>query len=114
MKPLTAKQRQLLKVIVLGNLDATGARVSDVDYQQMLNRIPYKTSRDSLMCSIAILEKQGWLVKAGKENRDGRMKQTLSPTPQCIRVMNPPKPSAVPEYFEIDVDDDDVVLLELS
>lgn len=111
MKAMTNKQRQLMKIVVMGNLDKTGARVSNVDYHQVLTRLPYITTRDSLMCSVAILEKQGWLVKAGKELRDGRMKQTLEPTAVAIRVITPPAPAKVPEYEEFDLGDDIVELV---
>lgn len=111
MKAMTNKQRQLMKIVVMGNLDATGNRVSNVDYTQVLHRLPYITTRDSLMCSVGILETQGWLVKAGKELRDGRMKQTLEPTAVAIRVISPPKPVAVPEYQEFDLGDDVIELV---
>lgn len=114
MKPLTTKQRHVMKIVVMGNLDATGSRVSNVDVYQLQSRLPYETSRESLMCSLAILKKQGWIVPGGKEIRDGRSKQTLEPTAVAIRVMTPPKPVATPVYEEIDLDDDDVVLLELT
>lgn len=113
MKPLTTKQRHIMKIIVMGNLDATGSRVSNVDVYQLQGRLPYETTRESLMCSLAILKKQGWFVAGGKQNRDGRMKQTLEPTAVAIRVVTPPKPVAAPVYEEIDLEDD-VVLLELT
>lgn len=113
MKPLTTKQRHLLKVVVMGNLDATGSRISNVDVYQLQGRLPYKTTRESLMCSLGILVKQGWILRAGKENRDGRLKQTLEPTPQAIRAVNPSPVMREPEYVEL-VSDDDVVILELT
>lgn len=113
MKPLTTKQRHLLKVVVMGNLDVLGNRISNVDVYQVQTRLPYETTRESLMCSLAILVKQGWIVKAGKENRDGRLKQTLEPTAQAIRAVSPPPPIKEPEYVELD-SDDDVVLLGLE
>lgn len=113
MKPLTTKQRAIIKIVVMGNLDASGSRVSDVDVYQIQSRVPYETTRESLMCSLAILKKQGWIVPGGKECRDGRMKQTLQPTASAIRVVNPPKPVSTPVYQEFDLDDD-VVLLELT
>lgn len=113
MKPLTTKQRHVMKIVVMGNLDATGSRVSNVDVYQLQSRLPYETSRESLMCSLAILKKQGWITPGGKEIRDGRAKQTLEPTAVAIRVVNPPKPVAAPVYEEIELDDD-VVLLELT
>lgn len=112
MKPLTHKQRQVIKIVIMGNIDVRGNRLSDVDVYQLLNRLEYETSRDSLMCSLAILEKQGWIVKAGKELRAGRKKQTLAPTAQAIRVMTPATIAVSPEYAEFDLDDD-IVALEL-
>ena len=118
MKALTRKQRLLLKVICRGNTDVTGLKISNVDYTQILSRLTYATSRESLMCSLRILETQGWIVKSGKELRDGRMKQTLEATAQAYRVIEPPASSSAsvevdPEYAEFDLDDD-VVLLELE
>lgn len=120
MKAMTTKQRHLMKIVVLGNLDATGARVSNVDYTQVLERLPYETSRDSLMCSVRILVEQGWMIRGGKELRDGRMKQTLVPSATAIRLLTPAPVSAapsvplgkVPGYVEIELDDDilDLVL----
>lgn len=115
MKALTRKQRLLLKVICRGNTDVTGVKISNVDYTQILSRLPYATSRESLMCSLRILENQGWMVKGGKELRDGRMKQTLEPTAQAIRIVTPPvapvaKAEVGPEYAEFDLEDDVVVL----
>lgn len=111
MKPLTTKQRQLLKVIVLGNLDVKGDRISNVDYQQIMNRIPYTCTRESIMCSIRILKDQGWIVLAGKELRSGRMKQTVEPTAMAIRVITPPVAAKVPEYVEVEIDDDRIELV---
>lgn len=116
MKALTRKQRLLLKVIIRGNTDVTGVKISNVDYTQILSRLPYATSRESLMCSLRILESQGWVVKGGKEIRDGRLKQTLDATAQAIRIVTPPVSTVAsvelgPEYAEFDLEDD-VVLLE--
>lgn len=109
MKPLTKKQTALMKIVLAGNLDAAGGRVGDVDYAQILSRLPYKTSRESLMCSLAILEKQGWLVRVGKELRLGRSRQTVAPTALATRVL---LRAAEPSYVELG--DDDVVILELD
>ncbi|MNN79464.1 hypothetical protein D3C81_1961120 [compost metagenome] len=83
----------------------------------MLDRLPYRTSRDSLMCSVRILVDQGWLIRGGKELRDGRMKQTLIPSATAVRILAPAPVAAsavpaakVPGYVEIELDDD---ILEL-
>lgn len=117
MKALTTKQRHLLKLVVAGNINAAGARVSNIDYTQVLTRLPYRTSRDSLMCSVRILVDQGWIIRGGKELRDGRMKQTLIPSATAVRLLSPApvapapavsasKPSSVPGYIDLDLDSD--------
>lgn len=89
MKPLTRKQSALMKVIMAGNIDAKGNRISWCDYTQILDRLPYTTTRESLMCSIRILREQNWIKAAGKEIRDGRAKQTIEPTAVALRILAP-------------------------
>lgn len=110
MKPLTRKQAALMKVVMTGNIDAKGAWVSWCDYQQILDRLPYKTSRESLMCSIRILVNQGWIEREGKEIRDGRARQTVAPTAVAKRILNPASKPAPVTYREV-VEDDVVELI---
>lgn len=112
MKPLTRKQAALMKVIMKGNIDVHGSWISWCDYQQILDRLPYKTSRESLMCSIRILVNQGWIEREGKETRDGRSRQTVAPTAMANRILAPAKTSAPASYKE--VVEDDIVVLELD
>lgn len=101
MKPLTRKQAALMKVIMAGNIDVKGNRVSWCDYQQILDRLPYTTTRESLMCSIRILDNLGWISRAGKEIRDGRAKQTIEPTPTAMRILAPSKAPTTASYTEV-------------
>jgi len=115
MKALTTKQRALMRVIMAGNVDKTGARASDVDYTQILDRLSYGTTRESLMCSIRILRLQGWIEYGGKEIRDGRAKQTVRPTHQADRLLDhSANQVGMAELEYIDVGDDDIVVLELD
>lgn len=101
MKPLTRKQAALMKVIMAGNIDVKGSRIGWCDYQQILDRLPYKTSRESLMCSIRILVNQGWIEREGKEIRDGRARQTIAPTAMAIRILTPSPLSKPASYVEV-------------
>lgn len=112
MKPLTRKQSALMKVIMKGNINVKGDWISWCDYQQILDRLPYKTSRESLMCSVRILRNQGWIERDGKETRDGRARQTIAPTAMAKRILDPAKPSVAASYKE--VVEDDIVVLELD
>lgn len=106
MKPLTRKQAALMKVIMAGNIDVKGDWVSWCDYQQILDRLPYQTTRESLMCSIRILDNLGWIDRAGKEIRDGRAKQTIEPTAVAKRILAAPKTAAATSsYIEVLVGD---------
>lgn len=112
MKPLTRKQAALMKVIMAGNIDAKGNRISWCDYKQILDRLPYKTSRDSLMCSIRILDQQGWISRAGKELRNGRAMQTVQPTAAALRILAP-EPARAPKavVYEELIDEDVIELV---
>lgn len=101
MKPLTRKQAALMKIIMSGNIDVHGNWVCWCDYQQILDRLPYKTSRESLMCSIRILDNLGWIERDGKEIRDGRARQTVAPTAVAIRILKPAKPAVSASYKEV-------------
>lgn len=114
MKALTTKQRATMKIIMAGNVDVTGARVGNVDYHQILERLPYKTSRESLMCSLRILEQQGWIEKAGKVIRDGRSHMSVKPTEQAERLLDQrANQVGVKELKYLNAGDDDVVIMEL-
>lgn len=101
MKPLTRKQTALMRVIMAGNIDVVGNWVSWCDYQQILDRLPYQTTRESLMCSIRILDNLGWIDRAGKEIRDGRAKQTIEPTAMAKRILAPSKAPTTASYTEV-------------
>lgn len=113
MKPLTTKQRALMKVIMQGNIDVHGNRIGWCDYSQILERLPYRTSRESLMCSIRILVEQGWIIRGGKELRGGRARQTVEPSAMALRILSgQPQDNPEPTYTEILTDDIVELVLE--
>lgn len=100
-----------MKVIMAGNIDAKGNRISWCDYQQILDRLPYKTTRESLMCSMRILVNLGWVIRAGKEIRDGRARQTVEPSPAALRILGGTK-SKTASYAEVLTGDVVEIVLE--
>jgi hypothetical protein len=76
---LTTKQRLVLDVIVKGNRTPDG-RFESVDLDQLLERIPYKTSKESMQFSIRSLIGRGMVEKGPQEKRRGRTRATLLPT----------------------------------
>ncbi|MEO9497597.1 MAG: hypothetical protein ABJG42_24200 [Vibrio splendidus] len=77
---LTIKQREIIKVIMEGNLDPDNQRFCDVDLNQILERINYKTTKHSLQFSIRSLIKKGVIVKGDRECRRGKSRQTFKMT----------------------------------
>ena len=73
---LTPKQRQQLQVICDGNRDG-----SPVDIYQLLDRLPYKTSRQSYKFSLNSLIKKGMVVKTMGERRGCAVVTIIEPTP---------------------------------
>lgn len=72
---LTTKQLSIMKVIVAGNTDG-----SVVDLDQILERLDYKTTKESLQFSLRALIAHGLIQKAGRENRRGRSRTLIKPT----------------------------------
>ena len=64
---MTTKQIQVMKVILKGNTDGAGAW-SPVDLDELLERIPYSTSKASMQFTIRYLVKKGCITK-GQESR---------------------------------------------
>lgn len=71
----TKKQLQIMKVIVKGNDDG-----SFVDMDQLLQRIPYETTKQSMQFSIRKLIQRKLITKHGLESRRGRSHVVFSPT----------------------------------
>ena len=72
---LTAKQIELLRVIAAGNGDAGPA-----DLDEILDRVRYETSKQSLQFSIRALVERGIIEKKGIQKRRGRQRQVIGAT----------------------------------
>lgn len=77
---LTGKQIALLKIVVEGNGNDLLGKFIAVDLDQVLERLPYRTSKQSLQFSIRALVKKEVIKKESAENRRGRSRVLLSPT----------------------------------
>jgi repressor of nif and glnA expression len=74
---LTYKQRELLRVIAEGD----GAIGTAIDLDQILERIRYETTKQSLQFSIRALVNHGLIAKLGLVKRRGRVRQEIQITP---------------------------------
>lgn len=120
-KALTRKQWAIMKVIAKGNINVHGDRISWCDKRQILERLPYDTSRDSLMFSLRALANHGLIEKGPRELRDGRIRQPYLPTEKALRIVTgkgggggtaASKPSD--DYKELVSDTEDVIELLLE
>ena len=72
---LTTKQRALMGVIVAGNDDGT-----NLDIDQILEALPYDTSKESLQFSLRALVNKGCIQKMPTETRRGRARVIYAAT----------------------------------
>lgn len=79
---LTEKQLHIMSVIMKGNDDG-----SFVDLDQILERIPYETTKQSIQFSIRALIERQLINKKPHEKRRGRRRVVLGPTELAFFVM---------------------------
>ena len=72
---MTAKQIEQMRVICAGNPDGT-----DLDLDQILERLTYGPSKQSFQFSLRALEKKGLIEDTGRELRRGRSRRVIAPT----------------------------------
>lgn len=86
----TGKQMALLNLILKGNADG-----SFLDIDQLLEALPYETTKASLHFSIRALIKHGMVEKREREKRRLRMRCVLAPTSHAYLAFGRAQP--VPE-----------------
>lgn len=85
---LTDKQIEIMKVILAGNGRDTAGNLIPVDMDQLLERIPYKTCKDSMHFSIRALIRRNMIYKGGREHRRNRQRATFFPTEHGRNTFN--------------------------
>lgn len=103
MSLLTRKQFAILNIIVEGN--EAGADPLDVlvDLDQVIERIPYLTSKAAIQFSIRSMVEAGFIVKSKRQKRRGASRALYSATEIGSYRINPKTPSAAASYIsEID------------
>ena len=86
---LTAKQRQILTVLIDANRDDGGNFESWCDIDQLLDRLPYDTSKQSMQFSIRALINKKLVVKGDTELARGRKRRQLIPTNLAVSLIKP-------------------------
>lgn len=86
---ISEKQRHILKAIVKGNRSEEGEVLSWLDMDQLLEKIPYETSKDSMQFSLRHLIKRGYVVNGVPEIRRERKRRVLMPTEAAVSLISP-------------------------
>jgi len=80
---LTEKQEAVLTSIVRGNEDG-----SFCDLDQVIERVPYETTKASIQFIVRNLIGKGLIEKKRPEKRRNRRRVVLSPTPEGYRKIS--------------------------
>jgi len=91
---MTDKQYKILIVICEGNKNLEGKWDSPVDIDELLDRVAYRTSKQSMQFSVRALATRGLIVK-GKDKRRGALRVTFTPTKLAKQMMGYHDPSFV-------------------
>lgn len=101
---LTRKQRQIMLLILAGNVSEDGVTVEWLDIDQLLSRLSYETSKESIQFSIRALVKKGLVEKGEPELRRSRVRRILKPTnlafDRLTTVKSPPKEYETAGFIE--------------
>lgn len=81
---LTVKQIQILQTI----RKHWEAHYEDIDIDQLLDELPYETSKQSMQFSIRSLIKKGLILKVDCETRRGRSRRVIKITPFAKDMLN--------------------------
>lgn len=77
---ITSKQFGILQVILKGDGCRSDGTFIPVDLDQLLKRLTYSTTKESMQFSIRTLIKKGLIYKGEQELRRGRQRVTYFPT----------------------------------
>lgn len=95
---LTQKQKAILALIVKGNPDGP------IDLDQLIERLPYTPSKDSMHFSVRALVNKGLIEKGGLELRRGRSRRLITVTPLGLHWAKVLCPRPVPLTLEEAID----------
>jgi hypothetical protein len=84
---VSTKQLEILKVIVAGEGKTEDGKLIPIDMNGLLDRLSYRTTKDSMQFSIRHMIAKGLLEKGGLELRRGRKRVVYLPTEVALKVM---------------------------
>ena len=88
----TKKQRELMRIVMKGDVDENGAIENWCDVAQIKERLSYSVSREAILCSLKILEgKQLLESKSRAKLRDGKSRTIYIPTNLAYDELHDPE-----------------------
>lgn len=100
---LTVKQIELITVISRATQNG-----ECLDFEQILDRINYETTKQSLVFSIRALIKHKMIIKKGFEKRNNRLIMTIEATPLGCSTVNPLESKTPQPAYVLSVEDDEL------
>lgn len=100
---LTNKQYKILTVLCHGNGKDKDGNHIPCDLDELLERVAYKTTKDSMQFSIRALVKRGLITK-GKEYRRGANRVVYIPSRLAMQTMGYGDPSWIQDMDFEDID----------
>jgi len=94
---LTTKQYAIMSVIGKGNGKDAAGNLIPADLNELLERIDYRTTKESMQFSIRALIKAKMLYKGHRETRRGRGRVTYYPTEFGLQMT---RLGSLPSYIE--------------
>lgn len=98
---LSPKARAIMNVIMEGYKDEQTGEQKWWGIREVVPRLPYKTTRDSLYFSIRALERKGYVEKGTPEKRNGFWVVPLLPSHKAIDELGKKPGRPVIYYDEI-------------
>lgn len=83
---MTIKQYKILTVLCHGNGKNDDGEFIPCDIDELLDRLSYRTSKESMQFSIRALVRRNLLTKE-KETRRGSSRVVLTPSPSAFHIM---------------------------
>lgn len=98
---LTTKQIKIMQQVVDGNGRDAQGNLNPIDLDELIERLDYKPTKESLQFSIRALIKHELIYKGPKELRRGRIRITIFPTDAGMTLITGrPKESILEPDFD--------------
>jgi hypothetical protein len=81
---LTAKQTEIVTVVVTGNGERDTPAWEPCDVDQICERLSYRPSKEALVFSLRFLIKRGFIEKGDRELRRGARRRVILPQQRAV------------------------------